>query len=156
MTTRPTESELLAPAVVLEFSDDLRYEDVGPLRRFLEARLAEMIAAQEEGSDGHFAAVRLRDITVSDSVHLADMLSEWGRVIVAGRHDQPGHIQTLRQNLPHWWNRLVANAQHFADHPEYLPRWRNLRYLCVEHAEFIEAANEGMSRSGYDGVDAHP
>ncbi|MEE1740331.1 hypothetical protein [Streptomyces sp. BE147] len=156
MTTHESRSDLLAPAVLLEFSDDLRYEDIEPLRTFLEGRLAELVAGQEEGGEAHFAAVRLLDITVSDCVHLADLLTEWEPVVLARMQEQCGHVQTLRQNIAEWWNRLTLTAQRFSGHPGYRPRWRPLCHMCVAHAEFLDSAGGGMSRNGYEGTSAHP
>ena len=143
-------SDLLAPAAVLEFSDDLRYADVEPLRDFLAARLGEIADATEEGTDAQFTATRLRDITSNDCVSLADQLSEWEQVVATGQVRRPGRTQTLRQNLGHDWRKLTVTASRFRDHVDFNPRWRPMRYSCVEHAEFVEQAMDGMSRGSYE------
>ncbi|MFJ9411200.1 hypothetical protein [Streptomyces sp. NPDC101393] len=143
-------SGLLAPAAVLEFSDDLRYADVEPLRDFLAARLGEIADATEEGTDAQFTATRLRDITSDDCVSLADQLSEWEQVVEAGQVRRPGRTQTLRQNLGRDWRKLTVTASRFRDHADFNPRWRPLRYSCVEHAEFVEQAMHGRSSGSYE------
>ncbi|GHF53460.1 hypothetical protein GCM10010218_38690 [Streptomyces mashuensis] len=147
--------DVLAPVEILEFSDDLRVPDVQPLQKFLVARLDELIDAAPEGSGAHFTAVRLKDLVRNDALHLADLLGEWEDVVEAGRTHQVGHVQRLRQDVGIWWNRLCATAAHFHGHPDYRPRWRELRFLCLEHAEIIEQVEGGFSRGVYEGG-AHP
>lgn len=52
----PGAEPLLAPAAILEFSDDLRVADVSPLRDFLAARFSELVSDQEEGTDARWAS----------------------------------------------------------------------------------------------------
>lgn len=143
------------PAAVLEFSDDLHLEDVGPLREFLDARLSELAHRMTEGSDAHFAASTLAEIVRSDCIHLEDSLVAWEDVVAARRVSEPGPTQALRQDIGAWWNRLCRVAARFRDHPGHRPRWRELRYLCVEHAEFVEAATGDLSTGPYEDG-AHP
>ena len=145
-----------SPATVLEFSDDLVYADVDPLRMFLRARLGELADGQADGTDAHFTAKRLRDITDSDCIHISDSLSEWERVVARGQTDQAGEVQTLRQRIARWWNRLCRTADRFCDHPDFNPRWRELSYMCVEHAEFMEATDKGFTRDARYRPGAHP
>ncbi|ARE79481.1 hypothetical protein B6R96_36300 (plasmid) [Streptomyces sp. Sge12] len=147
--------DLLAPAAVLEFSDDLRIPDIEPLQSFLGARLGEL-AAQEQDADARWAAQRLAELTDAACRDLEDELVIWQEVLTEGRAGQPGPVQTLRQGLGFRWNRLIDTASRFASHPDYRPRWHRLRYLCVEHAEFVEQADQGMQRGSLDGDRSHP
>ncbi|MFF0384336.1 hypothetical protein [Streptomyces sp. NPDC004286] len=131
---------LLAPAAILEFSDDLRRADLRPLRDFLAARLRELAAAQPVDSDAHWAAEHLAQTVDASCRDLCDALVSWEIELTEGNINRPGLVQSLRQSLGIDWNRLITTARRFADHPDYLPRWRPLRYCCVEHAEFIEHA----------------
>lgn len=146
----------LAPAAVLEFSDDLRQPDVAPLRAFLDARLGELVAVAEDGSAARFTAERLRDLTSKDCVHLDDMLLDWQARVRAGLTEQSGSTQELRHDVHIWWNRLTTTAARFADHDDFNPRWRPLSWLCVEHAEFVEQAAGDATAGGTYGDGAHP
>ncbi|MFF5881215.1 hypothetical protein ACIQ9M_34825 [Streptomyces californicus] len=134
----PDHAALLTPAVVLEFSDDLRSADVGPPQGFLVARLGEIARAQPEGTDARWAAEHLARTIDADCRDLDDALVSWDAELTEGDIKQVGLVQTLRQSLPTDWNRLVETAQRFASHPDHLPRWHRLRYSCAEHAEFVE------------------
>ncbi|MFG3044916.1 hypothetical protein [Streptomyces sp. NPDC048202] len=131
---------LLAPAVILEFSDDLRRADVRPLRDFLAARLGETALAQPVDSDARWAAEHLAENVDAACRDLSDALVSWEIELTERNINRPGLVQSLRQSLGIDWNRLIKTARRFADHPDYLPRWRPLRYCCVEHAEFIDHA----------------
>ncbi|OLO25486.1 hypothetical protein PZ61_0238045 [Streptomyces sp. MNU77] len=144
----PDHAALLAPAVVLEFSDDLRSADVGPLQDFLAARLGEIARAQPEGTDARWAAEHLARTIDADCRDLDDALVSWEVELTEGDINQVGLVQTLRQSLPTDWNRLVEVAQRFAGHPGHLPRWRHLRYSCAEHAEFVEQRTGDASDGG--------
>ncbi|MET8816442.1 hypothetical protein ABZW47_31135 [Streptomyces sp. NPDC004549] len=150
MTHRDTlgHADLLAPAAILEFSDDLRAADVGPLRDFLAARLGELARDQPEGTDARWAAEHLAQTVDAACRDLDDALVAWEIELTEGDIHQPGHVQGLRQNLASGWNRLVETAQRFAGHPDHLPRWRALRYCCVGHAEFVEQAIGDATDSG--------
>ncbi|MBD0691192.1 hypothetical protein [Streptomyces sp. CBMA123] len=142
------------PRELLEFSDDLHHEDVTPLRAFLSARLGEVVEAQPEGSAARFAAERLADITLSDCIHLGDLLLVWSEVVMDDRVDVPGEVQRLRQDVMLWWERLCETADGFREHPGHNPRWRALRYLNLAHAELMASLTDS-SRGGYAGG-AHP
>ncbi|MBO1415891.1 hypothetical protein [Streptomyces sp. FH025] len=142
------------PKELLEFSDDLHYEDVTPLRHFLAARLAEIVEAQPEGSDARFAAERLADITANDCVQLGDLLGAWSEVVVEGRVDQPGQTQRLRQDVMIWWGRLCVTADRFRDHPDHRSRWRALQFMNLAHAEFMASLTDAAGGTYGDG--AHP
>lgn len=148
-------SDLRTPAEILEFSDDLRYSDVDPtLWGFLKERLGELVDAAEEGTEARFTAERLRDVTLNDCLHLCDMLTAWEEVVVEGRVERSGHVQALRQTVKSSWNRLIVTAEHFAGHPDFSPRWRQLRYMCLAHAEFMEQIEGELGGTSGDG--AHP
>ncbi|MFE2267595.1 hypothetical protein [Streptomyces griseosporeus] len=138
--------EIRQPAEVLEFSDDLFVVDVDPLRDFLAARLAEFAAAQPEGSEARWAAQRLADVTRAACRDLEQALLSWEAVLAAGRAEEGGLVETLRRSLGPQWNRLVVTASRFADHPEYLPRWRQLRQLNAQYGDF--AVNDTEPDSG--------
>ncbi|MYX18403.1 hypothetical protein GTY67_34205 [Streptomyces sp. SID8374] len=140
--------DILAPAAILEFSNDLRVEDVQPLLTFLDARLGEIARAQPEGTDGRWAADHLAETIAANCRDLSDDLVSWEIELTEGDIRAPGHARDLSQRLWTDWNRLVTTAQRFADHPDYLPRWRRLRYTCVEHAEFVEQALGDESDGG--------
>ncbi|MBV6699986.1 hypothetical protein [Kitasatospora aureofaciens] len=142
------------PAELLEFSDDLHSEDVGPLRAFLSARLGEIAAAQPEDSDVRFVAERLARITVSDCVHVADLLGAWDQVVLEGRTGEPGQTQRLRQDIALWWGRLCRTAERFRHHPDHNSRWRPLMYMNLDHAEFMASLSD--SAGGVYGDGAHP
>ncbi|MFF4647689.1 hypothetical protein [Streptomyces sp. NPDC001389] len=144
----PSRYELLAPAVILEFSDDLRPTDVEPLQAFLAARLGEIAQAQPEGTDARWAAEHLALTIDAACRDLDDHLVAWENELTEGNIHQIGHVQMLRQDLKFAWNRLVKTAERFADHPDYLPRWRQLRYHCIEHAEVIEQTIGDASDAG--------
>ncbi|MET8694134.1 hypothetical protein ABZV65_16555 [Streptomyces bauhiniae] len=154
----PGHEQILAPAAILEFSDDLRVADVSPLRNFLAARLGELARDQEEGTDARWASEHLARTIDAACRDLADALVSWEIELTEGDIGRPGHVQRLRQNLATGWDRLVQTAQRFAGHSDYLPRWRPLRYCCVEHAEFVEqalgdATDSGILHSGSPGHD---
>ncbi|MEV6726366.1 hypothetical protein AB0M94_36195 [Streptomyces xanthochromogenes] len=140
--------DLLAPTTVLEFSGDLRPADVAPLRAFLAARLGEIAQEQPEGTDARWAAEHLAQTIAANCRDLDDDLVEWELELTEGDIAKPGHVQTLRGRLGIGWNRLVRTAQRFAGHPDYLPRWRLLRYSCVEHAEAVEQIMGDASDAG--------
>ncbi|MFF9278920.1 hypothetical protein [Streptomyces griseosporeus] len=135
--------EIRQPAEVLEFSDDLFVVDVDPLRDFLAARLAEFAAAQPEGSEARWAAQRLADVTRAACRHLEQALLSWEAVLATGRAEEGGLVETLRRSLGPQWNQLVVTASRFADHPEYLPRWRQLRQLNAQYGDFAVEAGGG-------------
>ncbi|MFF9638712.1 hypothetical protein ACF1D2_29550 [Streptomyces bacillaris] len=144
----PGRDDILAPAVVLEFSDDLRPADVGPLQDFLAARLGEIARAQPEGTDARWAAEQLARTIDADCRDLDDALVSWEVELAEGDIDRAGLVQTLRHSLSTDWNRLVEVAQRFAGHPGHLPRWRRLRYSCAEEAEFVEQRTGDASDGG--------
>ncbi|MDG4859027.1 hypothetical protein P8605_12830 [Streptomyces sp. T-3] len=126
------------PAAVLEFSDDLRGADVRPLQAFLAARLGELVENQIEGTDPHWTAGQLAKVVDAYCRDLDDDLVTWEMTVREYRTGEPGLVQMLRQSIATDWNRLVDMAARWAGHPDYLPRWRRLRYSSVEHAEFVE------------------
>ncbi|GGN45843.1 hypothetical protein [Streptomyces fuscichromogenes] len=134
----PGRDRLLAPAGILEFSDDLRSADVGPLQDFLAARLGEIARAQPEGTDARWAAEHLAHTIAAACRDLDDALVSWEIELTEGDIHRPGLVQDLRQSLAAGWNRLAGTAQRFAGHPDHLARWRPLRYLSIGHAEFVE------------------
>ncbi|MCS0636821.1 hypothetical protein NX801_14360 [Streptomyces sp. LP05-1] len=136
----PGVGHLLAPAAILEFSDDLRTADVDPLQAFLAARLGEIARAQPEGTEARWAAEHLARTVDAACRDLSDDLVSWQIELTEGDIEEPGLVQRLRQGLASDWNRLVRTALRFAGHPDYRPRWRPLRYSCVAHAEFSEQA----------------
>lgn len=148
-------SDLLAPATVLEFSDDLRVVDIGPLQIFLAARFGELAALQAPDSDARWGADRLASVTDAACRDLEDALVLWQNILTEGRTQEPGVVQALRDDLGFDWNRLIETAARFAAHPQYRPRWRPLRYVSVEHAEYVELS-DGMQHGGLDGDGAHP
>ncbi|WP_331719400.1 hypothetical protein [Streptomyces sp. NBC_01187] len=140
---RPLDGELLreiqedAEFVTLpenepEVPEDLTWEEMYPLRAFLALRLAELDSRQKKEDDAHFAAYRLRQITDSDCLRLEDLTSAWQHIRYEGRAAEPGAVQLVRQELGSVWNELVETAAHFADHPDFLPRWRPLPHVCHE------------------------
>ncbi|MFJ3906291.1 hypothetical protein [Streptomyces sp. NPDC090025] len=143
------------PVTVLEFSDDIHTKDVDPLREFLHERLAELVARQAPGTEAAWAAERLLKSTDWQSLFLSDLANMWSIEVHAGRAHRAGLTQRLRQDLLAWWNELCRTAEQFADHPDHLPRWRPLKYLCVEHAEIAEQLTEGFSSGTYE-HGAHP
>ncbi|MEU4025730.1 hypothetical protein [Streptomyces anulatus] len=146
--TTPGRDDILAPAVVLEISDDLRSADVGPLQDLLAARLGEIARAQPEGTEARWAAEQLARTIDADCRDLDDALAAWEVELAEGDIDQAGLVQTLRQSLLTDWNRLVEIAQRFAGHPDHLPRWRPLRYSCAEEAAFVEQRTGDASHGG--------
>ncbi|MER0443583.1 hypothetical protein ABR738_03200 [Streptomyces sp. Edi4] len=143
------------PVEILEFSDDLHSSDASPLRDFLSARLTDLAERQEAGSEAAWAAHRLRQSTDHTALCLCDLLTSWGMEVAAGRTSEPGLTQRLRQDIQMWWNELCLTAARFSDHPDYLPRWRQLEHLCLEFAEWEEHWKDGFSSGTYqDG--AHP
>ncbi|MFD8621534.1 hypothetical protein [Streptomyces sp. NPDC059513] len=150
-------SDVLAPATVLEFSDDLPYVEFTPLHGFLEARLTEAAAAREEGSDPHLPVTSFRDVTRSPCVTLADELSAGEQVALTGQADLPGETQTRRQNTGHGWSQLVTAAERLSCHPGHLPRWRTLPHMFAEHAEFVAAAEiDRRISDSNEATGAHP
>ncbi|WP_097865736.1 hypothetical protein [Streptomyces sp. rh34] len=152
----PGRAAFLAPAAILEFADDLRPADVGPLQDFLAARLGEIARAQPEGTEARWVAEQLARTIDADCRDLDNALVSWEVELTEGNIDRVGLVQTLRQSLPTEWNRLVEIAQRFADHPDHLPRWLRLRYSCAEHAEFVEqrtgdASDGGISHTTAEG-----
>ncbi|MGW8726117.1 hypothetical protein ACWGNF_08830 [Streptomyces sp. NPDC055808] len=143
------------PVDILEFSDDLHSADTEPLREFLRARLTELAERQEEGSEAAWAAFRLRQSTDRTALCLSDLLTSWGMEVDAGRAQEPGLTQRLRQDIQMWWNELCLTAAQFRDHPDYRPRWRHLEYPSVEFAEWHEHLTDGFSTGTYHD-DAHP
>ncbi|MER7769284.1 hypothetical protein [Kitasatospora sp. NPDC096140] len=142
------------PVELLEFSDDLHYEDVTPLRAFLDARLREVVEAQPEGTDARFAAERLADVTKSDCIFLSDVLGAWEDVLMEGRGDEPGWTQRMRQDGVLWWARLCRTAERFRDHPDHRSRWRPLPFMNLAHAEFMAGLTDRAG--GVYGDGAHP
>ncbi|MFD7906157.1 hypothetical protein ACFV4G_28425 [Kitasatospora sp. NPDC059747] len=142
------------PAELLEFSDDLHVEDIDPLRTFLAARLREIVAAQPDGSDAHFAAERLEQITSADCIQLADLLVAWEVVLEEERTEEPGETQRLRQDVSIWWARLCRTADRFRDHPDHNPQWRRLDYMNLWHAELMASLTDAAG--GVYGDGAHP
>ncbi|MGW1013228.1 hypothetical protein ACWD4X_24710 [Streptomyces termitum] len=120
-----------------EFSDDLRHADVEPLETFLRARLGELAEAQEPG-DARWAVERLAEVTAAACVTLTDNISAWETVLTEGRTEEKGATQTLRQDLRFGWNELTKTASRFVGHADHQPHWRARRYLCAQHAEFVE------------------
>ena len=114
------------------------------------ARPGEVTDATEEGTDAHFTATRLRDITRSDCVSLTHQLSE-GRPLQAGQVHWHGRTQTRRVASACSGASWQPTAAHFRDHADFTPRWRALPYSCVEHAEFVEQADDVMRRGSHDG-----
>ncbi|OLO25477.1 hypothetical protein PZ61_0237980 [Streptomyces sp. MNU77] len=109
----PGRDDVLAPAVVLEFSDDLRSADVGPLQDFLAARLGEIARAQPEGTDARWAAEHLARTIDADCRDLDDALVSWEVELTEGDINQVGLVQTLRQSLPTGtgsWRSLSASS----------------------------------------------
>ncbi len=147
-TTYDHRDDLLAPAAILEFSDDLRVDDVEPLDAFLAARLGEISRAQPEGTDGRWAADHLATTIAANCLTLSDDLVSWEIKLTEGDIKEPRHARSLSQRLWTNWNRLVRTAERFADHPDYLARWRPLRYTSVEHAEFVEQTLGDQSDGG--------
>ncbi|GAB7184509.1 hypothetical protein ATKI12_4340 [Kitasatospora sp. Ki12] len=142
------------PVELLEFSDDLHYEDVTPLRAFLTARLGELVEAQPEGSGARFAAERLAAITQYDCIFLSDILCAWEDAVLEGRGNEPGWTQRMRQDAMIWWDRLCRTAGEFRDHPDHRPRWRPLRFMNLAHAEFLDGLTD--QAGGVYGDGAHP
>ncbi|MFI0721364.1 hypothetical protein [Streptomyces sp. NPDC021224] len=144
----PGDEEKLAPVAILEFSDDLRVADMAPLHDFLVARLGEVAARQPEGTEARWAADCLVEVIATAGRDLSDLASTWELEILEGDIHKPGLVQNVRNCLQRDWNRLVEVAMRYADHPDYLPRWRLLRYCCVEHAEFVEMAMGDAADAG--------
>ncbi|WP_031516173.1 hypothetical protein [Streptomyces sp. NRRL F-5123] len=144
----PGDEEKLAPAAILEFSDDLRVADMAPLHDFLVARFGEVAARQPEGTEARWAADCLVEVVAAAGRDLCDLASTWELEILEGDIHEPGLVQHVRNCLQRDWDRLVELALRFADHPDYLPRWRLLRYCCVEHAEFVETAMGDAADAG--------
>jgi hypothetical protein len=144
----PGDEEKLAPVAILEFSDDLRVADVAPLHDFLVARLGEVAARQPEGTEARWAADCLVEVVAASGRDLSDLACTWELEILEGDINAPGLVQSVRHSLQRDWNRLVEVAHHHADHPDYLPRWRPLRFCCVEHAEFVQMAMGDAADAG--------
>ncbi|MFJ2645288.1 hypothetical protein ACIO1C_00895 [Streptomyces sp. NPDC087420] len=140
--------DLLAPAATLEFSDDLRLDDIEPLDAFLAARLGEIASAQPEGTDGRWAADHLAATIADNCRTLSDDLVSWEIEPTGDDTREPAQVRRLSQRLWTNWNRLMSTAERFANHPDYLPRWRSLRYTSVGHAEFVEQTQGDQSDGG--------
>ncbi|MEU6387216.1 hypothetical protein ABZ847_27090 [Streptomyces bauhiniae] len=106
----PSHEQILAPAAILEFSDDLRVADVSPLRNFLAARLSELARDQAEGTDARWASEHLARTIDAACRDLADAQVSWEIELTEGDINRPGHVQRLRQNLATSWDGLVQTA----------------------------------------------
>ncbi|MFE3557862.1 hypothetical protein ACFXKW_23780 [Streptomyces sp. NPDC059193] len=125
------------------------------LRDFRHRRLTELAERQEEGAEAAWAAWRLVQSTDRATLYPSDFLALWGMVVDEGRTEEAGFTQRLRQDIRMWWNELCLTADQFSEHPDHLPRWRNLEQMCLEHAEWKEQLNDGFSAGTYQGG-AHP
>ncbi|NGN70367.1 hypothetical protein G5C51_41605 [Streptomyces sp. A7024] len=142
------------------YSDDLTEDDVAPLRDFLRARLGELKARQPEGGEEHFAVHALSNAMLSTAMRLTDEVNAWRVVAFSGRSEEPGLVQTLREQLGLDFNLLVWVARRWRDHPDYDPRWQPRRYLNPDHRASLETPTGGDTSvdavRGPYGREAHP
>ncbi|MFC8264055.1 hypothetical protein ACFUNF_42355 [Streptomyces sp. NPDC057291] len=131
-------------APLLQYSDFLTLNDAGPLRVFLASRLSALTAHLDDGSEEHFAATALTEIAVADGQHLAQLLEQWEEVL-AHKNEPQGPAQALRQDVRLWWNRLARLAARWSDHPDFSPRWQELRYFNAQHHTFVTSAEQTRS-----------
>ena len=74
-----------------------------------------------------------------------------GKTVEAGQVHWHGRTQTRRVASACSGASWQPTAAHFRDHADFTPRWRALPYSCVEHAEFVEQADDVMRRGSHDG-----
>ncbi|MEV0604519.1 hypothetical protein AB0I82_35205 [Streptomyces sp. NPDC050315] len=103
--------------------------ELEPLRAFLAARLREAVAAQPPGSPTRRLLNRLARLTDLDCLDLENHVSAWE----CDREDGLAWQSDAFIDLGTVWNSLMDTAAIFADHPDYLPRWRRLPYAGPEH-----------------------
>ncbi|MGX1676435.1 hypothetical protein [Streptomyces sp. NPDC055400] len=120
------------------YSDDLIEADVRPLKDFLRSRLGELKARLPEGSEEHFAVHALTNAMLSTALRLTEQISAWQLAVADGRSEEPGLVQTLRQNLGEDFNQLVWVARRWREHPEYTPNWRPRHYCNASHRASLE------------------
>ncbi|MGW6356662.1 hypothetical protein ACWFR5_16085 [Streptomyces sp. NPDC055092] len=125
------------------YSDGLIEADVRPLKDFLQARLGELKVRLPEGSEEHFAVHALTNAMLCTALRLTEQISAWQVAVADGRSEEPGLVQTLRQNLGQDFNQLVWVARRWREHPDYSPHWRPRHYLNPAHRASLEEPQQG-------------
>lgn len=132
-----------APRSALELSA----AEMAPLRAFLAARLREAVTAQPPGSTTRHLLNRLAHQTDRDCLDLESHASAWE----CDREDGLEEQSSAFVDLGTVWNSLMDTAVAFADHPDYLPRWRRLPYTGPEHPRAQSLEKLFAADGGHEG-----